>query len=328
MKPYISVVVPVYNVKTHLRRCIDSLVDQNFDSYEIILVDDGSTDESGQTCDTYANLHDNISVIHKPNGGLSSARLAGFNASKGDYICFIDSDDYVSSSILKDWFNAITLNGSDVAICSYFNVTDKLTSPLKLPFAQEVICDIKNDYILPLLGIPNNGIKGCPSFLWLRLFKKQLINPSFFVSEREYYLEDLPFNLLVSEKIKSIAIVNKPNYFYCENNTSLTKKYRPNAWIMRCNLCDFVVQFCCKNNIDNHIPKKRQLINAITFSIKNACKLNNYSLFKNDIREIVNTEKYKEAMKMVGFKDLILNHKVLFTLLKSKSFFIIYLLYK
>lgn len=95
--PKISIIVPVYNVEKYLRKCIDSILNQTFKDFELILIDDGSTDESGKICDEY-NLKDNrIKVIHKENGGLSSARNAGLDIAQGEYIGFVDSDDWIES---------------------------------------------------------------------------------------------------------------------------------------------------------------------------------------------------------------------------------------
>ena len=91
----VSIIVPVYNVEQYLRRCIESILSQTYHNFELILVDDGSTDSSGAICDEYALADERIHVIHKPNGGVSSARNAGIDTAKGEYILFVDSDDRV-----------------------------------------------------------------------------------------------------------------------------------------------------------------------------------------------------------------------------------------
>lgn len=97
----VSVIVPVYNVAPFLHRCLDSLLNQTFDSYEIILIDDGSTDDSGIICDEYAENNSMIRLLRKPNKGLSSARNAGLELASGRFISFVDSDDYVDSNYIK-----------------------------------------------------------------------------------------------------------------------------------------------------------------------------------------------------------------------------------
>ncbi|MBQ5852329.1 MAG: glycosyltransferase family 2 protein, partial [Lachnospiraceae bacterium] len=97
----ISIVVPVYNVEKYLERCVDSLINQTYENIEILLIDDGSKDNSGQMCDEYANKDSRITVYHKENGGLSDARNYGMDRAKGEYIIFIDSDDYVEPNMME-----------------------------------------------------------------------------------------------------------------------------------------------------------------------------------------------------------------------------------
>ncbi len=121
----LSIIVPVYNVGNYLRRCVDSILSQDYETYEIILVNDGSTDSSGVICDELAEQHVHISVIHKPNGGLSSARNAGLKVAKGKYIWFIDSDDYISAGVLSFMMSQITRDDYDALFFSYIKSDGK-----------------------------------------------------------------------------------------------------------------------------------------------------------------------------------------------------------
>lgn len=114
-KPFFSVIIPVYNVKDYLERCLDSVLAQDFDSYEILVVDDGSTDESGKICDAYAEKNPGITVFHKPNGGLSDARNYGLERACGEYVLFIDSDDSIAKGSFKRLL-AETNNKPDMVI--------------------------------------------------------------------------------------------------------------------------------------------------------------------------------------------------------------------
>ena len=112
-----SIIVPVYNVQDYISECIDSIVSQTFPKYEIILIDDGSTDESGQICDKYADIYNNIKVIHKTNGGLSDARNIGIEHAEGEYLIFVDSDDYIESKALKQFYHVLeSANNPDILI--------------------------------------------------------------------------------------------------------------------------------------------------------------------------------------------------------------------
>lgn len=103
MQPFISIVIPVYNVEKYINRCIDSVLDQSYANWELLLIDDGSSDDSGKICDSYSTKDDRIRTIHKPNGGVSSARNLGIEQASGDFITFIDSDDWISSRYIADF---------------------------------------------------------------------------------------------------------------------------------------------------------------------------------------------------------------------------------
>ena len=122
MKPKISIVVPVYNVEEYLRKCIDSILSQKFKEFELILVNDGSEDESGVICNEYVIKDDRVKVIHKSNGGLSSARNAGIDLSRCDYIGFVDSDDWIDDDMFEKLYFAIEKEKCDMAICRLFRI--------------------------------------------------------------------------------------------------------------------------------------------------------------------------------------------------------------
>lgn len=123
----ISVIVPVYNVEPYLRQCIDSILAQTYTDFELILVDDGSTDNCGAICDECAKHDDRIRVIHQENGGVSAARNTGIDAARGDYIAFVDSDDVVSSLYLRTLFRLIDENGADISVCMTQNFQENVS---------------------------------------------------------------------------------------------------------------------------------------------------------------------------------------------------------
>lgn len=115
----VSVIIPVYNVGNFLKQCLDSVANQTLPDFQVIVVDDGSTDGSGKICDGYAALDSRFIVIHKINGGLASARLAGAEKATGDYIINVDGDDYLEKDMLKSLYDAAITNDCDVAVCGF-----------------------------------------------------------------------------------------------------------------------------------------------------------------------------------------------------------------
>ena len=125
-KPYmsdlVSIIIPVYKVEKYLAQCIESVLSQDYSNIEVILVDDGSPDKCGLICDEFAKKDSRITVIHKQNEGLSSARNSGIDIAKGKYISYIDSDDYISDKYISTMINEFSDNNTDLVICSYYYV--------------------------------------------------------------------------------------------------------------------------------------------------------------------------------------------------------------
>ena len=122
----VSIIVPVYNVEKYLPKCVGSLINQTYKNVEIILVDDGSTDQSGNICDTYLEKDNRIVVLHKKNGGLSDARNFGIEHAKGDYYSFVDSDDYLKEKTIENLVDAAENNGCQISVCNMLLIADTL----------------------------------------------------------------------------------------------------------------------------------------------------------------------------------------------------------
>ena len=125
MKEIVSVIIPVYNVEQYIEKCIYSVINQSYKNLEIILINDGSTDRSGIICDKYEKIDKRIKVVHKKNGGLSSARNVGLNLATGEYIMFIDSDDFVENTIVEDLYLSCYKNDVEISICNYRYANEK-----------------------------------------------------------------------------------------------------------------------------------------------------------------------------------------------------------
>ena len=122
----ISVIVPVYNVEKYLPQCLNSIINQTYKNIEVVLVDDGSTDDSGNICEEYKKNDERIIVVHQKNSGLSAARNVGIEISTGEYITFIDSDDYISPDYIENLYSALEQYSADIAICDLKKVSEKV----------------------------------------------------------------------------------------------------------------------------------------------------------------------------------------------------------
>lgn len=218
--PKFSVIIPVYNVEKFIHRCVDSVLAQTFSDFELILVDDGSTDHSGAICDEYARQDERVRVIHKENGGSSSARNAGLHKATGEYIYFADSDDYLREDLLETvvpylngegrlisfGFAIQTLSGN--IRHEYFgNITEKCISSEeeKLRF----ICSELTDYRISWS-------------LWSKIFCREIIEQEClrFV-DSIIFGEDLYFTMCYMAYVDEIVNIQKPLYVYCEHDDSI-----------------------------------------------------------------------------------------------------------
>lgn len=226
----ISVIVPVYNVEKYLEQCIDSLLSQTYQNFEIILVDDGSTDSSGKICDIYKENHKNIKVIHKKNEGLGFARNTGLLYATGEYVTFIDSDDYVDKYLLEDLYNGILETDVDVCIGGFKKVADSGQVLYEEKYDEQYFIhdSTTNKAFIKMLGSLPSKHDSIRMSVWNVLYKLSIIknNNIQFPSERELISEDLIFDFFYYQHVKKCKILDNSNYYYRSNPTSLTMSYR------------------------------------------------------------------------------------------------------
>lgn len=213
-KCLISVIVPVYNVEKYLDRCVKSLLNQSYDNLEIILVDDGSSDKSPELCDHYITIDSRIKVIHKINGGLSSARNAGIVKATGDYISFIDSDDWIALNTYEYCLNLIEENSADVLEFNYIMVK----GPRNVKQPQEVIKVFRDKDILQYYM--ESSTKTGSYSVWRCLFPRRIIKNLKF---REGKInEDIDFKYKVLQKCSVLVTTNQYKYYYFQTGESLS----------------------------------------------------------------------------------------------------------
>jgi len=219
MNELISIIVPVYNVEKYLERCIKSIIDQTYKKLDIILVDDGSTDKSGQICDNYIRIDSRIRVIHKENGGLSDARNVGMEEAKGKLISFIDSDDFIDRNMIKILYENMINTNSDISICGVRKVNEQekidnesltINDKIKVFDPIEVYRNLYNDLALETV------------VAWNKLYKKELFDtikyPKGKIHEDNYVI-----HYLIS-KTKKVVYTYSKLYYYVQRKNSIMKK--------------------------------------------------------------------------------------------------------
>lgn len=214
----ISILVPVYNVEQYLPRCIESVLVQDFQDWEMILVDDGSPDKSPQICDEFAEKDNRIKVIHKSNGGLPSARQVGYLNATGEYLMFLDSDDWLLPNAICILINAIQSNGGyDIARSLVYRVSDNGNKWIEhysvekdLNEKDEFYSSLNNDFIAPYL---HSGIYRAS------LFSDKIFQP--LIDNRINVGEDWILNYYIAPKVSRVKFIDTPTYAYFLNTSSM-----------------------------------------------------------------------------------------------------------
>lgn len=214
----LSIIVPIYRVEQYLRKCVDSLLAQAYEDYEIILVDDGSPDACPQICDSYAAAYKNIHVVHRENGGLSAARNSGIEVAKGEYIMFVDSDDYIELNVLKGLLSQVKRDNLDVLRyrLQYVNPQYEVFNPYKSdPFKGNDYSEIPTDGITFL-----NTRMSTACYAWAFVIKRELLDGCIFTPC--IYFEDTDWTPRMLCKAKRVASTKTVVYNYLMREGSIT----------------------------------------------------------------------------------------------------------
>lgn len=215
MNSLISIVVPVYNTSKYLRRCIDSITAQTYENTEIILVDDGSTDTSPQICEEYSKKDARITAVHRENGGLSAARNTGIDVSHGEYICFIDSDDFIHPEFIKTLYNMCCEYDADIAQCGFVTTSSDEFADDGKEFRVSTYSNIEMLRRIYQKSYTENIVA------WNKLYKKALFADVRYPEGLMREDEATTFNLLY--KAQKTAVTEKGYYYYYTNPDSFTR---------------------------------------------------------------------------------------------------------
>ncbi len=229
-QPSASIIIPIYNVGEFLDRCIESAVNQTYKNIRIILVDDGSADNSPEICDSWSKKDERITVIHKENSGVGQARNDGINEATGDYIFFLDGDDYFDEETVEKCILKAEENSSDIVMFGHSDVAPDGKCELK-----EVKTDKKHfekidaiNELLPGLFTYKNGlgISICMKMFRLDIIKRENIS---FATEKEFVSEDACFLLEYFSHILSACVIDESLYFYRKNEKSFSRRFKKNS---------------------------------------------------------------------------------------------------
>lgn len=322
----VSIIVPVYNVEKYIDRCMKSLMNQTLHEIEIILVDDGSPDSCPQMCDEYAKQDTRVKVIHKENAGLGYARNSGLEIATGEYVAFVDSDDYVDTQMFELLYNEASKNSLDIIYCGYNNI---LNGAIVGGKSEEVkYKEYKNEQCQEVLkGMLGNskGNKNIVKYemsVWHGIYKMDVIqsNHICFCSEREFCSEDIIFHIDIICHCKKIAFIPNRLYNYCLNPTSLTKSFRNDRIERHKILFDEIIRRIKENNYDfpDNVADNLFLLKIrYDLTIINQYNLSLASKYKY-INEAVNKKIVIDLLRFIDLGSFPLRYRVFFMLVKYR----------
>lgn len=227
MRPLISIIIPVYNVETYVEQCLNSVLEQNFQNYEVILVNDGSTDGSLPICEKIAQKDARIKIFSIDNGGVSRARNYGIGCASGRWIMFLDSDDYLLEDALQLLVDHITDSVQEICANYITNKMEVLAEGKQIVDARDVI-DAMND------PINNQSLPSCYqlqsstlSAVWGKLFLSEIIKREKILFDEKLKLsEDMFFHVCYLKAIQKVLLINNPVVYYRENTESASRKFK------------------------------------------------------------------------------------------------------
>lgn len=215
----VSIIVPVYQVEKYIRQCVDSILTQTFTDFELILVDDGSKDQSGQICDEYAVIDGRVRVIHKENGGLSDARNKGMDEATGKYFMFVDSDDYIAPTMVECLYKKILNDSANVAVCNflYFFENDRKKS-FSTDIKPEILSGLEIFY-----NRKNERNYGIWTVAWNKLYSRETFGKTRFRFGK-YHEDEFWANDIYQMDIKVVTIPECLYYYRQRDNSIMGKK--------------------------------------------------------------------------------------------------------
>ena len=336
MKPIVSIIVPIYNVEQYLDRCMDTLIHQTLNNIEIIMVDDGSPDGCPDICDRYSKLDKRIKVIHKHNEGLGLARNSGIEMAEGEYIAFVDSDDFIELDMYEKLYNIAIKFGADVVISGGF-IDEKIDGTTLVNNIMETVDVFEGntrELALKMLGSEPNFKRDyiyepscCKGIYKLSILKENNIR---FHSERELISEDYVFHLDLFQVTSNAVCVPECYYHYCQNGVSLTKTYHEDRFRRNIKFYKYITKYLLDLKYSKEDLKYADRILLAWARIAISQISAHYKWYdknlKKEILAICNDETLKNVLSYYPSYKLPIKHRIFVENIKKKYWIVLFIL--
>ncbi len=318
-KPLVSIIIPMYNMENYVYECVNSLLNQTMKQIEIIIIDDGSTDSSPSIVKDLKRRDERIKYIRKENGGVSSARNEGLVVAKGEYIAFVDPDDYVSSGMYEKLYKTAKNTGCDLVMCNYYSVVNGVEF-------ENILSNINYNSIYLKENIKNilNRLIGCTNsefrdilagndsvlldgFVWRSIYKRELIVDNKILFDNDIiFREDEFFNLRFLLKASKIFFIPECLYFYRKQPSSICSRYKPNYldiekknWERR---MEIIGELRDGEELNTRFSTRVCL--DITEIISNICRLDNPQTYSEKLKSISDLLQEVEVIKALHYINI------------------------
>ncbi|MBE5919034.1 MAG: glycosyltransferase family 2 protein [Pseudobutyrivibrio ruminis] len=326
----VSVIVAVYNVEQYIEKCLISIKNQTYTDIEVILIDDGSKDTSGKICEEIAASDNRFRVIHKENEGLGFARNTGLEYVSGDYVVFIDGDDFLEPNMIETLVKYQSETHSDMIICGFKRYIDanqiKDISKIKEPVSFEGEKEIMEKILCPIIGndASKNSNDGREMCVWTNLYSMDVIKRYNlrFVSEKVYLSEDFFFNIPYIKHSKKITMIPECLYNYRYNPASLSNSYRPNRFTLLENFMERARTMLDDEGISQYSSKRLQRLYFLKFR-KTLLQISAANISKAEKKDkvtlAVSAKQCIDALEGYPIDDVKLNDAIMLKMIKAKK---------
>lgn len=335
MDPKVSIIIPVYNAADYLSQCINSVIQQTYQNLEIILVDDASKDTSPEICDKYAAQDSRVITVHKQNEGASFARKTGIDLASGEYVMFVDSDDWIEEDTVSRLVGSAEKNNADCVLFSYMKEFEDHSEKVYL---FDKACYMNHEdsekYVhRRLIGPDDAGLRNPSQFnilspMWGKLYKAHVVERGHIVSEREIggTGEDTLFNIYALDGCKSIVYLHECLYHYRKyNNKTLTTSYKPDLAQSLSVFYDYIEAYIVGREKAEYytLLYNRIACSIISLVLNEAYSDSSFNTKAKKIRAILNKPSYIQALGTLNIKNCKTPWKVFFGLCKHRQSFLI-----
>lgn len=326
----ISVVIPVYNAEKYIKKCLDSIINQTYTDLEIILINDGSQDESGNICNEYAKKDSRIKVVHQKNQGVVFARINGFDLSTGDYISFIDADDWLELDTYKVIVNKLV--DADILLYQTYDFKEgqlyKRESPNKIGI-YETHASIEKEFLQYIVWRPDNIVGAGWGCLWNKLFRRELVESNIkYLNEKIWYAEDRLQNVCMFLDAKKIVVIDDYLYYYRKNDGQVSNR-NDGIWENTLLLYEALSNVNkCKKTYDIDWQIKADLLGGAINSLRRECEQSSKRSLKEKmafVKEVINHEDIRNALAYVDIENFTKHEKKYLWLIANKKIYLCFI---